>query len=91
MEIPGIWVIIGIFVLAGALVGALVLAACTVADKFYGIDFKRMIMCHKCGENEGGVSDVEKGDPPQPCPMKVEAKADSDMVKSTSEEGKTTA
>ena len=75
MEFPSIWVVIGILVLAGALVGVLVLAVCTVADKFYGGDFKKMIMCAECGEHKGGVNNVEEVvDPPQPpCPMKVEA------------------
>ena len=73
MEFPGTWVIIGILILTGALVGVLVLAACTVADKFYGGDLKKMIMCEGCGEHKGGVNNVEEAEPPQPSSLKVVA------------------
>ena len=73
MGFLGIWVIIGILVLAGALVGVLVLAACAVADKCYGGDFKNMIICAECGDHKGGVNIVKEADPPQPSSMKVEA------------------
>ena len=63
MEFPGIWVIIGILVLAGALVGVLVLAACAVADKFYGGDFKKMIMYVECGKHKGGCEQCGRGQP----------------------------
>ena len=84
MELPGIWVIIGILVLTGALVGVLVLAACTVADKCYGGDFKKMIMCAECGEHKGGVNNVKEADPSQPSSMKVEAGTNHNTERPTS-------
>ena len=84
MEFPDVWVIIGILVLASALVGVLVLAACAVVDKCYGGDFKKMIMCAECGEHKGGVNNVKEADPPQPSSMKVESGTNHNTERPTS-------